>query len=116
MRSNPNPDGLLAHLRILHIIGLSSGSCERFPACLFWGTMNKLLFADSAGPGWQKVYNTSHFALAALLPASLVSQPDGVIAMVADLGLAGAITVHNHIALNYGAPRAPGLSSPHRGR
>ena len=35
--------------------------------------MNKLIFADSAGPAWQKVYNNSHYALAALLPASLVS-------------------------------------------
>lgn len=50
----------------------------------------------------QKVYNNSHYALAALLPASLVSPQDGPIAKVADIGLAAAITVHNHIALNYG--------------
>lgn len=35
--------------------------------------MNKLIFADSAGPAFQRIYNNSHFALAALLPASLVS-------------------------------------------
>lgn len=35
--------------------------------------MNKLIFADSAGPAFQRVYNNSHYALAALLPASLVS-------------------------------------------
>ena len=74
--------------------------------------MNKLLFADSAGPGWQKLYSNSHYALAALLPASLVSPSDGPIAKVADLGLAGAITVHNHIALNYGALGAPGGTQP----
>lgn len=65
--------------------------------------MNKLLFADSAGPSFQKIYGTSHFALAALVPASLVSPPEGAIAKVADVGLAAALTVHNHIALNYGA-------------
>jgi hypothetical protein len=64
--------------------------------------MNKLLFADSAGPAWQKAYSNSHYGLAALLPASLVSPSDGAIAKVADVGLAAAITVHNHIALNYG--------------
>ncbi|KAL4425151.1 hypothetical protein ABPG77_008256 [Micractinium sp. CCAP 211/92] len=63
--------------------------------------MNKLIFADSAGSAWQKLYNNSHFALAALLPASLVSPQDGAIAKVADVGLAAAITVHNHVALNY---------------
>ncbi|KAI3427435.1 hypothetical protein D9Q98_010350 [Chlorella vulgaris] len=63
--------------------------------------MNKLLFADSAGPSFQKIYGTSHFALAALVPASLVSPPEGAIAKVADVGLAAALTVHNHIALNY---------------
>lgn len=63
--------------------------------------MNKVLFADSAGSAFQKAYSTTHFALAALLPASLVSPQDGPIAKVADLGLAGAITVHNHVALNY---------------
>lgn len=70
--------------------------------------MNKLLFADSAGPAWQKMYNNTHFALAALLPASLVSPQDGAIAKVADVGLAAAITAHNHVALNYGAPRRGG--------
>lgn len=49
-----------------------------------------------------QLYNNSHFALAALLPASLVSPQDGAIAKVADVGLAAAITVHNHVALNYG--------------
>lgn len=67
--------------------------------------MNKLLFADSAGPAWQKVYNNTHYALAALLPASLVSPQDGAIAKVADLGLAATITAHNHVALNYGERR-----------
>jgi hypothetical protein len=64
--------------------------------------MNKLLFADSAGPGFQRIYANSSYALAALVPASLVSPPDGAIAKVADVGLAVAITAHNHIGLNYG--------------
>lgn len=63
--------------------------------------MNKLLFADSAGPAFQKVYHNSGYALAALVPATLVSPSDGAIAMVADVGLAAAITAHNHVALNY---------------
>ncbi|PRW05913.1 Succinate dehydrogenase [ubiquinone] cytochrome b small mitochondrial [Chlorella sorokiniana] len=79
--------------------------------------MNKLIFADSAGPTFQRIYNNSHFALAALLPASLVSPQDGPIAKVADVGLAATITVHNHIALNYVisdyVPRA--LQVPARG-
>lgn len=76
--------------------------------------MNKILFADSAGPAFQKAYNQTHFALAALVPATLVSPQDGQIAKVADVGLAAALTVHNHVALNYGerqqAPSAAALS------
>ncbi|EFN51061.1 hypothetical protein CHLNCDRAFT_141411 [Chlorella variabilis] len=63
--------------------------------------MNKLLFADSAGAPWQKVYSNSHYALAALLPASLVSPQGGAIRKMAEVGLAAGIPAHNHIALNY---------------
>ena len=49
-----------------------------------------------------QMYSNSHYVLAALVPATLVSPQDGPIAKVADLGLAAAITVHNHVALNYG--------------
>lgn len=53
-------------------------------------------------PPKTQAYSNSHYALAALLPASLVSPSDGAIAKVADVGLAAAITAHNHIAINYG--------------
>lgn len=93
--------------RIPHPSLVNPGAKEQLRGCFLppaLGTaMNKLLFADSAGPAWQKVYSNSHYALAALLPASLVSPQDGAIAKVADVGLAAAITAHNHIALNYGA-------------
>lgn len=64
--------------------------------------MNKLLFSDAAGPQIQKLYGNSHYALAALVPASLVSPSDGMLAKVADLGLAVAIPLHSHVALGYG--------------
>lgn len=62
-----------------------------------------------------QLYSNSHFALAALLPASLVSPQDGAIAKVADVGLAAAITVHNHIALNYGKWGPGPAPQPERG-
>jgi hypothetical protein len=65
--------------------------------------MNKLLFADSAGPRMQKLYGQSHYALAALVPASLVSPTDSIPAKLADVGLAAAIPFHSQVALNYGA-------------
>ena len=68
--------------------------------------MNKLLYADNAGPVVQKLYHNSAFALAALVPATLVSPQDGVFAKIADIGLAAAIPLHNHVALNYGARAA----------
>jgi len=64
--------------------------------------MNKLLFADAAGPRMQKLYGTSHYALAALVPASLVSNTDSIPAKLADLGLAAALPFHSHVALNFG--------------
>jgi len=64
--------------------------------------MNKLLFSDAAGSQIQKLYGNSHYALAALVPASLVSPSDGMLAKVADLGLAVAIPLHSHVALGYG--------------
>lgn len=64
--------------------------------------MNKILFSDAAGPQIQKLYGNSHYALAALVPASLVSPSDGMLAKVADLGLAVAIPLHSHVGLGYG--------------
>ena len=83
--------------------------------------MNKVLFADAAGPGFQKLYSQSHYALAALVPASLVSPSGSIPAKVADIGLAAAIPLHSHIAMNFGTivcgaaaclalPAAPGPS------
>jgi hypothetical protein len=64
--------------------------------------MNKLLFADAAGPRVQKLYSQSHYALAGLVPATLVSPSDSIPAKIADLGLAAAIPLHSHVGLNYG--------------
>lgn len=64
--------------------------------------MSKLLFADSAGSSFQKLYGQSHIVLAALVPASLVSKADSIPAKLADLGLAAAIPLHSHIAMNFG--------------
>ncbi len=64
--------------------------------------MNKLLFPDAAGPKIQRWYGQSHYALAALVPATLVSPTDSIPAKLADLGLAVAIPLHNHVALGYG--------------
>jgi len=64
--------------------------------------MNKVLFADTAGSNFQKLYGQSHYALAALVPASLVSNSDSIPAKLADLGLAAAIPFHSHVAMNFG--------------
>jgi hypothetical protein len=64
--------------------------------------MSWVLFADAAGPRIQKVYHQSHYVLAGLVPATLVSDSDSIPAKVADLGLAAALPLHNHVGLNYG--------------
>lgn len=64
--------------------------------------MNKLLYADSAGHQMQKLYGQSHVALAALVPASLLSPKDSIPATLADVGLSVAIPFHSQVALNYG--------------
>lgn len=64
--------------------------------------MNSILFADSAGPKVQRLYHQSHYVLAGLLPASLVSETSSIPAKVSDIGLAAAIPLHSHVALNYG--------------
>ncbi len=61
-----------------------------------------MLFSESAGPSVHKLYNQSHYALAGLIPATLVSEDRGLFAKVSDLGLALALPVHSHLALNYG--------------
>lgn len=47
----------------------------------------------------------AHYACTAGQPTNV---QDGAIAKAADVGLAAAITVHNHIALNYGAAAVAG--------
>jgi hypothetical protein len=64
--------------------------------------MNTILFADSAGPAVQKLYHQSHYVVAGLIPATLVSEKASIPAKLSDIGLAAAIPVHSHIALNYG--------------
>lgn len=63
---------------------------------------SRVVHADSAGPRFQKVYNQSHVVLAALLPAALVSPQGSIPQKVSDLGLALAIPLHSHVALNFG--------------
>jgi hypothetical protein len=65
--------------------------------------MNAFLFADSAGPKVQRLYHQSHYVLAGLVPASLVSETSSIPAKVSDIGLAAAIPLHSHVAMNYGA-------------
>lgn len=64
--------------------------------------MNAFLFADSAGPKVQRLYHQSHYVLAGLVPASLVSETSSIPAKVSDVGLAAAIPLHSHVAMNYG--------------
>lgn len=63
-------------------------------------SFSKVLTADSAGPAWQRAFHTSSYALAGLIPAGLVSPEGGVLAKVADVGLAAAIPFHTHVGLN----------------
>jgi succinate dehydrogenase (ubiquinone) membrane anchor subunit len=63
--------------------------------------MSKLLFADSAGSNFQRLYGKSHVALAGLVPASLAAPAGSAPAKVADVGLALAIPLHSHVGLNY---------------
>ncbi|WPT10659.1 Succinate dehydrogenase [ubiquinone] cytochrome b small subunit [Picochlorum sp. SENEW3] len=63
--------------------------------------MNSFLFADSAGPKVQRLYHQSHYVLAGLIPATLVSEKSSIPAKLSDIGLAAAIPVHSHIAMNY---------------
>lgn len=65
-------------------------------------SLNKVLFSESAGPSVHKLYNQSHYALAGLIPATLVSEDRSLFAKVSDVGLALALPVHSHLALNYG--------------
>lgn len=65
--------------------------------------MNKILYADAAGRQFQNIYTKSHYALAGLLPLGLISPTDSAPAKLCDLGLAVAIPVHSHIAMNFGA-------------
>lgn len=64
--------------------------------------MNAILFADSAGPRAQKLYQQSHYVLAGFIPATLVSEKSSIPAKLSDIGLAAAIPLHSHIALNFG--------------
>ena len=64
--------------------------------------MNTILFADSAGPAVQKLYHQSHYVVAGLIPATLVSEKSSIPAKLSDIGLAAAIPLHSHVALNYG--------------
>lgn len=85
--------------------------------------MNKLIFADSAGPAFQRIYNNSHFALAALLPASLVSPQvwatAGVLAgfcVLRGAGMHGAGLCWLCVAnMNEGAPSHVAACSRHAG-
>jgi len=65
-------------------------------------SLGKILHADSAGPSVQKLYHQSHYVLAGLVPATLVSDKSSIFAKVSDVGLAAAIPLHSHIAMNYG--------------
>jgi hypothetical protein len=64
--------------------------------------MNKVLYADAAGTAIQKYYGKSHIALAALIPASLVSPSDSIPAKIADVGIAAVVPFHAHVGLNVG--------------
>jgi hypothetical protein len=62
--------------------------------------MNKVLYADAAGTAIQKYYGKSHIALAALIPATLVSPSDSIPAKLADVGIAAVVPFHAHVGLN----------------
>jgi hypothetical protein len=68
--------------------------------------MNKVLYADAAGTAIQKVYGKSHIALAALIPASLVSPSDSIPAKIADVGIAAVVPFHAHVGLSVGEYKA----------
>jgi len=63
--------------------------------------MNAILFADSAGPKVQRLYQQSGYVLAGLVPATLLADSSSIPARVADVGLAAALPLHSHVALNY---------------
>ena len=63
--------------------------------------MNAILFADSAGPKVQRLYQQSGYVLAGLVPATLLADSSSIPARVADVGLAVALPLHSHVALSY---------------
>jgi|Transcript_1624 succinate dehydrogenase (ubiquinone) membrane anchor subunit len=63
--------------------------------------MNAVLFADSAGPKVQRLYQQSHYVLAGLVPATLICESNTIPARVSDVGLALALPLHSHVALSY---------------
>jgi hypothetical protein len=64
--------------------------------------MNKVLYSDAAGTAIHKYYGKGQFALAALIPATLVSPADSIPAKIADVGLAVAVPFHAHVGLSVG--------------
>ena len=62
--------------------------------------MNKVLYSDAAGTAIQKVYGKSNLTLAALMPATLVSPSDSILAKVADVGIATVIPFHANVGLS----------------
>ena len=63
--------------------------------------MNAILFADSAGPKVQRLYQQSGYVLAGLVPATLLADSSSIPARVADVGRAVALPLHSHVALSY---------------
>jgi succinate dehydrogenase (ubiquinone) membrane anchor subunit len=64
--------------------------------------MSKILYTDSAGKQFQKIYGQSHYALAGLVPVGLLSDSTSIPGKIADYGLALALPVHTHVGMSYG--------------
>ncbi|KDD76803.1 hypothetical protein H632_c99p0 [Helicosporidium sp. ATCC 50920] len=63
--------------------------------------MNKLLYPDGAGSKVLRFYHQSSYAMAALVPATMLAPTGSMPAKAADVGLAVALPLHGHFALSY---------------
>lgn len=86
----------------------------RLSACYLWahqyafcrdirciGRMSRLLFPDRTGHGGIKLIHQSSFALAGLVPASLLVPTESIPAKIVDVGLSVVLPVHGYFGLMY---------------
>jgi len=60
-----------------------------------------LLYVADTAPSLKKLYHQSGIALAALVPLAIFQQQGDALGRVVDAGLALAVPLHGHIAMNY---------------